>query len=54
MPKVISNLAEIKDDNRIYRVRFSVSHTSSTDRAKCIKLREKGELKPATSAVKKG
>lgn len=56
MPKVISSLAEIKEDNRTYRVRFSVSHTSNSDSAKCIRIREKGELKPvsAPSALKKG
>lgn len=44
------------NDGTYHRVRISVAHSSSTDAAKCIKLREKnGELKPAgKQAPKKG
>ena len=49
----VSSLAEIKDD-KVYRVRVSVSHSSSSDPAKCIRVREKNELKPIKGAAKKG
>lgn len=53
----VSTLAEVTDDGAVHRVRFSVSHASSADSAKCIKIREKsGELKPAPkgAVLKKG
>lgn len=48
LTQTVSTLAEAVEDKaqETHRVRFSVSHTSSTDGAKCVRIREKnGELK---------
>ena len=51
-------LSEITEEEKVFKVRFSVAHSSSSLVAKCVKLREKsGELKnaPASPALlKKG
>jgi hypothetical protein len=53
--KEISTLSEVKEDGNVYRVRISVSHTSSTNPSKCLKIKEKDELKPYQNcALKKG
>jgi|LauGreDrversion4_2_1035121.scaffolds.fasta_scaffold281959_2 hypothetical protein len=35
--KKITQLSEIGDNKEVHRVRFSISATSSTDAAKCVK-----------------
>lgn len=53
----VENLCDINNnDTKVHRVRVSVAHASSTEPAKCIRIREKGELKPvpANGQVKKG
>lgn len=51
---VISNLNDIKTDGVVHRVRVTVSHSSSIDSSKCVKMREKGEIKSVPAQVKKG
>jgi hypothetical protein len=51
---LISNLNDIKADGVVHRVRVTVSHSSSIDPSKCVKMREKGEIKCAPAQLKKG
>lgn len=52
----IENLCDVTKDSKVHRVRVSVAASSSTDATKCLRIREKGELKPlpANGQVKKG
>jgi hypothetical protein len=47
-----ATLSEITEEEKLFKVRFSVAHSSSSLPAKCIKLREKsGELKNAPASL---
>ena len=47
--KPVVPLSEVTDNKEVYRVRFSVVASSSTDIAKCVKVLDKtGALSPAT------
>ena len=47
--KAVVPLSEVIDNKEVYRVRFSVVASSSTEYAKCVKIQDKtGALTPAT------
>ena len=53
--KKITELAEIGDSKEVHKVRFSISATSSTDPAKCVRVQDKsGSFVNSKDGVKKG